>query len=221
MRAVTALAAALASTASASELCAVVSDVTTIAAAGGCTVAGSTLLFNNFQVSPSSGFTGARVGISGSGTSVVGSDVDLAFQFGGLTGPGVATASGDIQLLYTVQGGLSGVDIMLQASPVTTGGQMTVGEVACSAGFVGGACSGTTLAGYSVSSSGAVETNQDLFSPPYGGEVWMKKTVIYNGATPTELINSQIVPTPEPMTFPLVSAGLLGLGLLRRATLRN
>jgi hypothetical protein len=178
------------------------------------------LLFNSFTVSPSAGFTSATVGISNdaSGSGTYGGDVDLAFQIGGLTGPGVGTALGDVELMYTVQGGLSGIDIRLQASPVTTGGQMTVTEVACSAAFVGGVCSGTTLAHYSVTSGGQVATNQQFFIPPYGGEVWIKKDLSYNGATASELVNSQIVPelVPEPVTFSLMGAGLLGAGILRR-----
>ena len=89
----------MATTASASEVCEGVSDVTTIAAHGGCTVNGSTLLFNNFLVSPSDGFTAATIGISPKmfGTGTYGSDVDLAFQIGGLLGTGVPDF-GDIAL---------------------------------------------------------------------------------------------------------------------------
>jgi hypothetical protein len=214
--AVAAVAAAMASTASATELCAGVSDITTIAAAGGCTVAGSNLVFSNFTVSASAGFTAATIGLapSGLGTVDTGSDVDLAFQIGGLAGTGVATADGDIEMVYTVQGGIEGVDILLQASPVTTGGILTVTEVACSAAFVSGVCSGTTLANYTVISSGAVVTNSEMFIPPYSGEVYIKKDLSYDGATSSELVNSQII--PEPMTFSLMGAGLLGLGLLGR-----
>jgi hypothetical protein len=214
--AVAALAAAMASTASASILCAGVSDITTIAASGGCTVGGSNLLFSNFSVSASAGFTSAQVGLApaGLGTTTLGADVDLAFQIGGLQGTGVAAALGDIELLYTVQGGIAGVDITLQASPVSTGGIVTVTEVACTQAFVAGVCGGTTLANYTVISSGNVVSNSQLFIPPYGGEVWIKKDISYDGATTSELVNSQII--PEPMTFSLMGAGLLGLGLLGR-----
>ena len=59
--------------------------ITDIDAAGGCIVAGSDLLFNNFSVVASSGFTQAAVGIATApfGTDVVGSDVNLSFQIGG------------------------------------------------------------------------------------------------------------------------------------------
>ena len=57
--AVAALALGVASTASASELCAGVLDVTTITAAGGCTVTGSSLLFNNFADFATGGASGS------------------------------------------------------------------------------------------------------------------------------------------------------------------
>jgi hypothetical protein len=216
--AVAALAAAMASTASASELCAGVSNVTTIAAAGGCTVAGSTLLFDNFIVSPSAGFTGATVGIAtlAFGTGVFGSDVDLAFQIGGLSGPGIPDL-GDIELYYTVTGGIDGVDMSVQASPVVTGGSLTVTEKACTTAFVGGACGGVTLANFTVISTGQPVTTTQLFTTPYSGEVYILKDLSYDGATTSSLINSHVVSTvPEPMTLSLMGAGLLGLGLVRR-----
>jgi hypothetical protein len=227
--AVAALAAAMASTASASELCAGVSDVTTIAAAGGCTVSGSTLLFNNFDVSASAGFTSATIGISSAsfGTAVFGSDVDLAFQIGGLSDTipapqSVVDATGDIQLAYTVTGGIIGLDMVVQASPVLPGGSLTVSEVACTAAFVADACSGTTLANFTVTSSGLPASKTELFTTSYSGEVYILKDLSYDGATTSSLVNSQVVSTvPEPMTFSLLGAGLLGLGLVGRRRLQK
>jgi hypothetical protein len=216
--AVAAVAVAMASTASATELCMGVSNVTTIAAAGGCTVTGSTLVFNNFVVDPSSGFTGATIGIgsAASGTGVFGSDVDLAFQIGGLSGPGVPD-SGDIILDYTVTGGIIGVDMAVQASPVVSGGSITVTELACTTAFVNGVCSGTTLANFTAVSSGQPATPTQLFTTSYSGEVFIQKDLSYDGATTSSLVNSQIVSTvPEPMTLSLMGAGLLGLGLVGR-----
>jgi hypothetical protein len=233
--AMAALAAAMASTASASEACAGVSDVTTIAAAGGCTVSGSSLLFNNFDVSASAGFTSATIGISSPsfGTGVFGSDVDLAFQIGGLSDlppapvpADVIDATGDIQLSYTVTGGIIGLDMVVQASPVLPGGSLTVSEVACTAAFVGGACSssdgGVTLANFTIISSGQPASATQLFTTPYSGEVYILKDLSYDGATTSSLVNSQIVSSvPEPMTFSLLGAGLLGLGLVGRRRLQK
>jgi|SRR5579863_499751 len=216
--AVAAIAAAMASTASASELCAGVSDVTTIAANGGCTVSGAGLLFNNFSVSPSAGFTGAVVGIAGSGfgTGVTGSDVDLAFQIGGLQGPTIPDL-GDIELEYDVTGGIVGVDMTIQASPVISGGSMTVSEKVCTVAFVNSVCNGITLANFTVTSSGQAVSTTQLFSTAFSGEVYIEKDLSYDGATTSSLVNSHVVSSvPEPMTFSLMGAGLLGLGLMRR-----
>jgi len=224
--AVAAVLAGMASTASASELCtgiaySGISDVTTIAAAGGCTVPGSSLLFDNFIVSATSGFTSVTVGISGPpalGTGVFGPDVDLAFQIGALEGPGVPDL-GDIELAYTVTGGIIGLDLAVQASPVIPGGSLTVTEYACTAAFVGGVCSGTTLANLYVTSSGLPATNSEFFTTAYTGEVYILKDLSYDGATTSSLINSQIISAvPETATFSMMGAGLLGLGLVRRRT---
>jgi len=211
-----ALAVAVVPAASAASLCTSgTSDVT----AGGYSCTEGGLLFSNFTVSASSGFTGATVGLTaGPPTTVVGNDVDLGFQIGGLSGSGVVTADGDIELQYVVAGGVGGVDITLQSSPVTSGGSETVTEIACTGAFVGGVCSGITLANYTVVSSGNVAVNQQypwLVSPNYTGPVYIKKDLSYDGATTSELVNSQIM-VPEPMTLSLMGAGLLGLGLMGR-----
>jgi hypothetical protein len=216
--AVAALAAAVTSTASASELCAGVSNVTAIAAAGGCTVSGSDLLFNNFSVIATSGFTQAAVGIATApfGTDVVGSDVDLSFQIGGLLGSGATSGIGDIELSYTVTGGILGLDIVEQASQVTTGGSLTVTEAACTVAWVANTCGGSVLANFSATSSGQTVTNQQIFSPAYSGTVYIEKNLLYDGATTSSLVNSHIVAAPEPATYSLIGAGLLGVGLLKR-----
>jgi hypothetical protein len=226
--AVAALAAAMASTASASELlCAGVSDVTTIAASGGCTVAGSDLTFNNFIVSPI-GFSTATVGIGptafGTGVSDE-SQVDLSFQVGGISGPGALSDLGDVEMEYTVTGGIEGIDLTLQASelPADTGtGFVQITEVACRAAFVLDSCpTGDTLANYVVVSTGNTVTASANFAPPgtFVGTVFIKKDIDYSGATTSEFVNSQAI--PEPMTLTLMGAGLLGLGLMGRRRVRK
>jgi len=211
------MAAAMALTASAALLC----DSGTVSNVVGTTCTEGQLTFSNFSVSASSGFTSAQIGIGGSaqGTGVFGNNVDLAFQIGGLQGSGVTSALGDVELQYEVTGGVGGVDITLQASPLIAGGSETVTEIACSAAFIAGVCSGNTLANYVVISTGAVVSNSQIpWLPPYqnyDGPVFIKKDLSYDGATTSELVNSQAT-VPEPMTFSLVGAGLLGLGLLGR-----
>jgi len=144
---------------------------------------------------------------------------------------------GDIELQYEVTGGLNGVDIILQASPNVNipGGAVVVTEVACTAAFVSGVCSGETLANYSVSSSGGVamasqvpwltcgapgapSTPNCLASLPYSGPVYIKKDLAFDGATTSELVNShvELITAPEPVTLSLMGFGLLGLGLMGR-----
>ncbi len=216
--AVAVMAAAVASTASATI---VTCDTGTISNVVGATCQEGQLTFSNFSVSASSGFTSAQIGIGGTlqGTGVFGNDVDLAFQIGGLQGSGVTSALGDVELQYEMTGGVGGVDISLQASPLIAGGSETVTEIACSAAFVAGVCSGNTLANYVVISTGGVVSNAQIpWLPPYQGyegPVFIKKDLSYDGATTSELVNSGFA-VPEPMTFSLVGAGLLGLGLLGR-----
>jgi hypothetical protein len=232
--AVAAVAVTMASTASAT----LTTCDTGISNVVGATCTEGTLTFSNFTVNPGAGFNTAAVGIvAAPSTAVVGADVDLAFQIGGLSGSGVTNDLGDIELQYEVTGGLNGVDIILQASPNVNipGGAVVVTEVACTAAFVSGVCSGETLANYSVSSSGGVamasqvpwltcgapgapSTPNCLASLPYSGPVYIKKDLAFDGATTSELVNShvELITAPEPVTLSLMGFGLLGLGLMGR-----
>lgn len=210
------VAATMASTAIASESClgpggTGISDVTTITAAGGCTVSGSSLLFDNFTVVASGGAAGP-IGLEPIATGVVGDDVDLAFGFPQVRIP---PGTGSLMLSYSVVGGIDGVDVAFTATPITTGGSVSVTEKVCTVAFTAGNCvGGTQLANYSATSTGQYATGSATFATT--GAVWIYKDIVFNNATTSDLTNSQQIGVPEPMTFSLLGAGLLGLGLMGR-----
>jgi hypothetical protein len=190
-----------------------VANVLTLGSAG-CVVNGSNLLFSNFAVSPTGGLDSAVVGLSDvAGTGVVGSNVDLGFQLT-LAFANTADPVGDLLLTYEVTGGISGVDINIQGTPVASPNTITVTETVCSVAFVSGACPTIDLLGsYAVTSlNGSDAIGNIAFA--YTTPVYIKKDVSFNGAITSEFTNSQL--TPEPMTFSLMGAGLLGLGILGR-----
>jgi len=191
--------------------CAGVADITTLGS-DGCTLGG--LTFTNFNVSTTGNLNNLTVGIanSGAGTGVVGSDVDLVFQYNPNFTGGVET--GDLLLTYEVMGGIIGVDNLFQATPEGgSSGYITITEIVCTQAFSGSVCGGTTLANFQATSSGG---------NPGGGSAtfaatdpaFIKKDISFNSATMSEFSNSQLV--PEPMTLSLMGMGLLGIGLLGR-----
>lgn len=187
-----------------------INDVTVAGAA--CTE--GSLLFNNFAVS-SSGFTVSPVvgiGNASAGTGVVGSEVYLGFELAGVGAGAAPTGVGDILLQYEATGGVGGVDISLQATPLAAGGSITITEVVCTVAFVGNACQGTTLANIFVTSTGQAANTAATFA--FTNVVFIKKDISFINATTSEFTNSQL--TPEPMTFSLMGAGLLGLGIFGR-----
>ncbi len=210
--ALAALVAAMASTASATEVCAGVTNVTTIGAAG-CDVAGDPgVVFSNFTVSVV-GASSATVGISAD--SFADGQVDLQFQIALGAEPIPGTA--DIQLSYEVTGGIDGVDDAFQASPLGPGGSVTISEVACAAPMTTSCPLPTvnTLANYAGTSTGQLVQDSATFSTT--SPVYILKDIDFADAAMSVFTNSQAVSTvPEPMTFSLIGAGLLGFGLLKR-----
>lgn len=190
-----------------------VADVTTLGSAG-CTVTGSSLIFSNFAVSAIGGVTRATVGLSDvAGTGVLGSEVELGFQLN-LAFANASDPTGDLLLTYQVTGGISGVDINIQGTPVASPNQITVTETVCSVAFVSGACPTIDLLGsYAVTSTNGSDALGNI-TFAYTTPVYIKKDISFNGAITSEFDNSQLV--PEPMTFSLMGAGLLGLGILGR-----
>jgi hypothetical protein len=215
--AVGAVALAMASTASAAELCAGVTDVTTVGSAGCYDPGDPSLIFSNFVVSVS-GATSVVVGIPASSTG--GGNVDLEFQLSiaGETVPG----SADVELSYTVTGGLGGIDDNFQASPLGSGGSVTITEIACSVPFLSTGCplpASDTLANYAGVSTGQVVSDSATFAAGIVSPVYIKKDIDYSDAAMSEFTNSQFTGVPEPMTFSLIGAGLLGLGFMGRRRL--
>jgi hypothetical protein len=181
-----------------------------------CDVTGAlNVLFSNFQVSP----TTATVGIDTT-SMVVGNEINLGFQLSGV----ILDASGnfDIHLLYTVTGGISGIDLSFQATNLTghTGGNVTMTETACTVAFASptGGCTGTTLASIAAISSGVIP-NLATANATFGTTqtVFINKDIQFNGfMAMSEVTNSHLSGVPEPMTLSMMGIGLLSLGLLRR-----
>jgi len=72
---------------------------------------------------------------------------------------------------------------------------------------------GAILANYSVMSGGNNANASGGFAP-FSGEIYIQQDIDYEGATAVGFVDSQTI--SEPMTFSLVGASLLGLGLLGR-----
>lgn len=181
--------------------CGGISDVTTIKAAG-CSVTGSSLVFSNFTLSVSAGFSSAVIGIGEAHAG--GGDTVLDFQIGGIQGPG-SPAFGDIELGYRVKGPLDGIGIWLQSTQMAANSNVTITELVCTKQFINNTCSGKTLANLLAISMGDAVHAASTFKTE-DQTLWIKKDIQFNGATISDFANSHT--TPEP-----ASIGLSGLGL--------
>ncbi len=174
-----------------------------------CFVTGDpNVLFSNFDVSPST----ATIGINTDPgtTRFSNGEIYLGFHVSGLT-----AATTDILMHYEVTGGILGIDLSFQGTPLGEGGNVRITEIACKVAFVNGVCTGdasNTLANIGAISTGNAATASASFV--YGGPVFIEKDIQFNNATMSDFVNSHAV--PEPMTLSMMGLGLLSLGLMRR-----
>jgi hypothetical protein len=180
---------------SAAPLCTTPATVGDAANAGyTCEIGG--LTFSNFVVTPG---VGTPTTITLMTATQVGDWVYLTFN------PSLSQNQ-DIWLNFTVTGPLGGIDLSVARS------NAVVTEVACSGPITAGICSGQELGYLTVYSggSGSMEFGQtsDLTY------IWKDIGVGQGGELSAFTQSFHVV--PEPMTFALIGAGLLGLGLLRR-----
>ena len=180
---------------------------TSVLTLGQCTFGG--LTFDNWSVSVS-GLTGATV-FFGPGSNVTSSAVNVQFQV--VTNPSPTTGPGDILLMYSLTGGVQGVDIFLG----NTSGGVTITENACGSAFVQGSCS-NELATLVVSSGGS-QSGLQMFETPVSQVFISKDIQLQTGSTLSDFVNSAEI--PEPFTYILMGSGLLALGLIRRKVRKN
>lgn len=172
--------------------------------------------FSNFSFLLDSGaFSGTPLTVDVENATFSGNEVNLEFN------PNLAAGS-DLQLEDQVTGGILGVDLSWNGS-----GTGFVNEVVCTVFTSTGICPyADELAALEVNSTGAVATAYNGGSSSNAGgvasvvfatsqsEVWIFKDINSGDAPYSEVEQSYLV--PEPMTFSLLGAGLLGLGLLGR-----
>jgi hypothetical protein len=166
------------------------------AANAGCTSESGGLTFSDFVVTPG---VGTPTAITLMTATQIGDWVYLTFN------PSLSQGQ-DIWLNFTVTGPLGGIDLSVARS------NAVVTEVACSGPITAGQCSGQELGYLTVYSGGAgsmdFEQTSDLTY------IWKDIGVGAGGELSAFTQSFHVV--PEPMTFALIGAGLLGLGLLRR-----
>ncbi len=116
------------------------------------------------------------------------------------------TQNQDIWLNFTVTGPLGGIDLGVARN------NAVVTEVACTGPITAGICSGTELGYLTVYSGG---TGSIEFVEP-GNLTYIWKDIGVGPGGELSAFTQSFHVVPEPMTFALIGAGLLGLGLWRR-----
>lgn len=132
----------------------------------------------------------------------------------------------DLDLYFTVTGGINGIDL------ATGGSNSTIVERACSTPILitaGNTCTGGLANQLALLTSMSGQANQiAFFSPPNSvSPVYIFKDVLTdgrlstNGAGLTSFSQSfEFTSVPEPMSFGLMGVGLVAMGLLRRKSRR-
>lgn len=193
-----------------------VPDVTTLSP-DTCSVVGSNLIFSNLGVSS----TDIPVPIieiesPSHGTGIAGGDTNLAFSDSG------GDVLDDTFVTYQATGGVLGLDMSFQATPLTGNGSVSISEVACSGAFVGKACTGTTYADFGgtsicVSGTCTYASNATFLTGGTEKAVYIQNDIALNGSVVNGFDNSFFATAvPEPALAPVMAASLLGLGLLFR-----
>jgi hypothetical protein len=181
------------------------------------------LNFSNFSYLLDSGtFTVSPLAVNVETATVSGGEVILDFD------PNLAVSS-DMDLEDQITGSILGVDLGWNGS-----GTGFVNEVVCTVFTSTGVCPmSDKLAILTESSGGAVATAYNggsssttegiasvTFATPHS-EVWIFKNISSGNAPYSEVEQSYLVPIPEPVSFSLLGAGLLGLGLMGRRRRRK
>jgi hypothetical protein len=178
----------------------------------------SPLNFSNFSYLLDAGsFTVSPLDVSVETATLSGNEAVLDFN------PNLAVSS-DLVLEDQVTGGVLGVDLGWNGS-----GTGFVNEVVCTVFTSTGVCpSSDQLAVLNVNSGGAVATAYNGGTSSTAGgiasvafatsqsEVWIFKNINSGNAPFSEVEQSYLVSVPEPVTFSLLGAGFLGLGLMGR-----